>query len=171
MLWTNKNISYGTNTVNLREVSLLSWRNSTNWCYMYPTISLFLWSLITININLITSGIILINITLQFPWWSGQTWSKGLPADRAGHPEDESEDDGHRWSPLLLQEPQLQAVRRRRTAIRTEEMDPLFWGRHRHHLLRCHVWVRPSVAWGWDHGEENINLSKLQSHNKICCFF
>ena len=131
----------------------------------------FFETLITINTNLITGGIILINITFQFPWWSGQTWSKGLPADRAGHPEDESEDDGHRWSPLLLQEPQLQAVRRRRTAIRTEEMDPLFWGRHRHHLLRCHVWVRPSVAWGWDHGEENINLSKLQSHNKICCFF
>ena len=62
----------------------------------------------------------------QFPRRPRQTRGKGLPADRAGHPEDEGEDDGHRGGPLLLQEPQLQAVRRRRTAIRTEEMDPLF---------------------------------------------
>ena len=62
----------------------------------------------------------------QLPGRPRQTGSEGLPADRAGHPEDEGEDNGHRRSPLLLQEPQLQAVRRRRTAIRTEEMDSLF---------------------------------------------
>ena len=92
----------------------------------------------------------------QLPRRPRQTRRKGLPADRARHPEDESEDNGHRGGALLLQEPQLQALRRGWAEVGAEKVDPLFRGRHRHHLLCCHVRVRPSAARGRDHGMGNI---------------
>jgi len=65
-----------------------------------------------------------------------------------------------KWVPLRLSELfavifnwfiSRQIVRRRRPALRAEEVDPLLRGRDGHHLLRGHVWVRSSASWRRDH--------------------
>ena len=47
----------------------------------------------------------------QFPGWSWSNRSEGLHADRAGHPENPSEDDRNRRSALPLLKSQLQVSR------------------------------------------------------------
>lgn len=47
-------------------------------------------------------------VLFQFLGRSGPTWSQGLPTDRAGHSPNASEDNRHRGSSLLIQEPQFQ---------------------------------------------------------------
>lgn len=47
-----------------------------------------------------------------------------------------------------------QAVRRGRSEVGEEEVDPLFRGRHSHHFLRGAQRIRPGAAWGRDHGKD-----------------
>lgn len=88
--------------------------------------------------------------SFQFPWRPRQTRKKGLYANGTRYSADQGENHRDRWGPLLLQESQLQVIRCRRTAVRAEKMDPLFWRCNSNYLLRGHERVWSSASWRWN---------------------